>query len=95
MTRNFHFLNCAELHIGTCSSISYKHSLVVNHFLKCNKIKRILISFNFFSEYMFFIHVNEISFVDTCKNQENAVYKKNVYKICFPTRVKPLCIKMF
>ena len=86
MTRNFHFLHCAELHIGTCSSISYKHSLVVNHFLKCNKIKRIFISFNcFFSEYMFFIHVNEISFVDTCKNQENAVYKTKIYiKYVFP-----------
>ena len=43
-------LHFAELHIG--SSIRYKNTLVGNYFLKCNEIKRILISsFNCFSEY--------------------------------------------
>ena len=43
----FHF---SELHIGI--SIRYKHTLHGNYFLKCNIIKRILISFNCFSEYI-------------------------------------------
>ena len=34
----------AEMHI--ISSTRYKHTLVGNHFVKCNKCKRILISFN-------------------------------------------------
>ena len=44
-------VNCiwqfAGLHIG--SSIRYKHTLVGNYFLKSNKIKQMLISFNCFS----------------------------------------------
>ena len=51
--RNQRPVNCilhfAELNIG--SSIRYKYTLVGNYFLKGNKIKRILISFNCFSLY--------------------------------------------
>ena len=42
-------LQFAELHSG--SSLRYKYSLFEKYFLKCNKVKRILISFNCFSEY--------------------------------------------
>ena len=48
MTRRFHF---AELHIQG-SIIKYKNTLFGNYFLKCNEVKRIVISFNCCSEYI-------------------------------------------
>ena len=46
-----HFiLHSAELHIG--SSIRYENALYVNYFLDSYIVKRILISFNCFSEYI-------------------------------------------
>ena len=50
MTRNFFFLHSAELHIG--SSIRYENALYRNYFFNCYIVKRILISFNCFSEYI-------------------------------------------
>ena len=43
-------MHFAELHIG--SIIRYENTLFGNYFLKCYIIKRILISFNCFSEYI-------------------------------------------
>ena len=43
-------MHVAELHIG--SFIRYEHSLFGNYFLKCYIVKRILISFICFSEYI-------------------------------------------
>ena len=48
MTHKF-LLHFAELQIGC--SIKYKNTLFGNCFLKCNKVKRMLMSFNWFSEY--------------------------------------------
>ena len=45
-------LHFSELHIG--SSIRYENPLFGNYFLKCYIVKRILISFNCFSEYICF-----------------------------------------
>ena len=58
MTRKLRF---AELHIG--GSIRYKYTLVGNYFLKCNKIKRIIISFNLFSYYNVFRKKIELHFL--------------------------------
>ena len=43
-------LHFAELHIG--SSTRYENTLFKNYFLKCYTVKRNLISFNCFSEYI-------------------------------------------
>ena len=43
-------LNSAKFHIG--SSIRYENALYGNYFLNCYLAKRILISFNCFSEYI-------------------------------------------
>ena len=45
-------LHSAELHTG--SSIRYQNALYGNYFLNCYIVKRILISFNCFSEYICF-----------------------------------------
>ena len=45
----------AELHIG--SSIRYEKTLLGNYFLKCYIVKRILVSFNCFSEYIIVLTV--------------------------------------
>ena len=46
------FLHFAELHID--SSIRYKHTLVENYIdRKCNKIKRIVIPFNYLLSIVF------------------------------------------
>ena len=62
-------LQLAELHIG--SSIRCKHTLVGNHFLKCDKFKIILISFNCFSEYILNenFHANDESICTLVKCQ--------------------------
>ena len=43
-------LHSAELHI--VSSIRYQNAIYGNYFLNCSIVKRILISFNCFSEYI-------------------------------------------
>ena len=43
-------LHSTELHIG--SFITYENALYGNYFLNCYIVKRILISFNCFSEYI-------------------------------------------
>ena len=45
------FLHFAELHIG--SSTRYENTLFGNYFLKCYLVKRILIPFNWLSEYSY------------------------------------------
>ena len=49
MTREFHFFHFAELHSD--NSINDRNNLFENYIPKCYKVKRILISFNCFSEY--------------------------------------------
>ena len=62
MTRSLHF---AELHLG--SSIRYQNILFGNYFLKCNRVKIILVSFNCFSEYImdivFLLHTFSLTYI--------------------------------
>ena len=56
-------LHSAELHIG--SSIRYLNALYGNYFLNCYIVKRILISFNCFSEYISNPHYEDNAKVKT------------------------------
>ena len=58
MNFNLHF---GELH--SYNSINDKNNLFVNYFPECYKVKRILISFNYFSEYI----LNDKTLLDICR----------------------------
>ena len=54
-------LHSSELHIG--SSIRYEHALYGNYFLNSYIVKIILISFNCFSEYIWYSNISIHKFV--------------------------------
>ena len=98
MNFNLHFV---ELHND--NSINDKNNLFENHIPKCDKVKRILISFNCFSEYTYnnlyriIKHVLSYDLLDMkCKITVNFLFNcncKNLIDLCFASANMTLAVQ--